>query len=253
MLVAVVVGLGAACGPQATQPQRARGATDDTRPAPDAVGRSELLDRCRDLMQSGQTLEARALLEPAVRQDPDWPGAKLYLAMTYSKERRWETARRLYEEVLQLEPGLHAVHIPYAWCLYYLGQLVASRDSFEAYLEIEPDYADAVFGLALIDFDNDDMASARRRLLQVIELAKAADDAARQSVARVRLADVHVRSGELEQAKSELSIALRLDPSNPKVYFKLSHVLRLLGDADGAGKIEARHAEIVRMRSGAGE
>lgn len=204
-------------------------------------------------MESGRTTEARALLEPALQQDPDWVRAKLYLAMTYSKERRWETARRLYAEVLQLEPELHAVHLPYAWCLYYLGQLQASRVGFETYLAIKPDHADAAFGLALIDFDNDDLPSARKRLLRVIELAQAAGDGPMQSVAHARLADVHVRSGQLEPARNELSVALRLDPSNPKIYFKLARVLRLLGDTAAAEKVEQTYDEIVRMRSEATE
>ncbi len=190
-------------------------------------------------------MEARELLEAAVARHPDWAGAKLYLALTYNQDRRWETAKNLFEDVLRLDPDLHAVHVPYGWCLYYLGQLEAARRSFETYLKTDPDYADAIFALALIDFDNDDLTSAGRRFRQVIELAESAGDATKQALARARLADVHVRVGELDRARQELTLSIRLDPDHAKAYFKLSRVLQLLGDTEGAEKALGMHADIL--------
>ncbi len=245
MLATVIVGFGAACESRSTPAERSADGTHNSRPQGDPALRPDFLPRCVELIRSGRHVEARELLEPAVAGHPDWAGGKLYLALTYNEDRRWETARRLFEDVLRLDPTLHAVHVPYGWCLYYLGQLEAARQSFEIYLETDPDYADAIFALALIDFDNDELTSARRRFRKVIDLAESGGDAARQALARARLADVHVRAGELAQAREELTLSMRLDPDNPKVYFKLSRVLQLLGDTAGAEKALGMHADVL--------
>ncbi len=245
MLVTMIVGLGAACGSRPTQAERSDSGTHDSRALDDPASRPDFLPRCVDLIRDGRHVEARELLEPAVARHPDWAGAKLYLALTYNQDRRWETAKNLFEDVLRLDPDLHAVHVPYGWCLYYLGQLEAARRSFETYSKIDPDYADAIFALALIDFDNDDLTSARRRFRQVIELAESRGDATREALARARLADVHLRAGELDRAREELTLSIRLDHDNAKAYFKLSRVLQLLGDTEGAEKALGMHADIL--------
>ena len=250
MLVTVIVGCGAACGSRPTQAERSDSGTHDSQSSGDSASRPDFLPRCMDLIRKGRHAEARELLEPAVAGHPDWAGAKLYLALTYHEDRRWETARKLFEDVLRLDPELQAVHVPYGWCLYYLGQLEAARRSFEIYLKIDPEYADAIFALALIDFDNDDLSSARRRFRQVIELAESTGDAIKQALARARLADVHIRAGELERAREELTLSVRLDPTNPKVYFKISRVLQLLGDTVGAEQALGMHADILARSRG---
>ncbi len=247
MLVAVIVGFGAACGSHPTQAERSDGGTE-TRPPGDPALRPDLLPRCVDLIRDGRHVEARELLEPAVARHPDWAGAKLYLAITYNQDRRWETAKSLFEDVLRLEPDLHAVHVPYGWSLYYLGQLEAARRSFETYSKIDPEYTDAIFALALIDFDNDDLQSARRRFRRVIELAESRGDVTRQALARARLADVHLRAGELDRAREELTLSIQLDHDNAKVYFKLSRVLQLLGDTEGAAKALGMHDDMLAQR-----
>jgi len=245
MLVTVIVGFGAPCGPRPTRAEQPDDGTDDSRSLGDPASSPDFLPRCVDLLRDGRHVEARELLEPAVARHPDWAGAKLYLALTYNQDQRWETAKHLFEDVLRLDPDLRAVHVPYGWCLYYLGRLDAARQSFETYLETEPDYADAIFALALIDFDNDDLTSAGRRFRKVIKLAESEGDATRQALARARLADVHVRAGDLKRAREELTLSIRLDPGNPKAYFKLSRVLQLLGDSGGAEKALGMHAEIL--------
>lgn len=235
MLATVIASFGAACESRAAQ----------VRAQDDPAMRPDFLPRCVELIRDGRHVEARELLEPAVARHPDWAGARLYLALTYNKDLRWETAKNLFEDVLRLDPTLQAVHVPYGWCLYYLGQLEAARRSFEIYLKIDPDYADAIFALALIDFDNDELTSARRRFRQVIELAQAGEDSGRQALARIRLADVHLRTGELARAREQLTLSIRLNPENPKVYFKLSRVLQLLGDSAGAEKALGLHADFL--------
>ena len=79
----------------------------------------------------------------------------------------------------------------------------------------------------------------------MIELAESRGDATRESLARARLADVHLRAGELDRAREELTLSIRLDHDYAKAYFKLSRVLRLLGDSEGAEKALGMHTDIL--------
>jgi Tfp pilus assembly protein PilF len=80
----------------------------------------------------------------------------------------------------------------------------------------------------------------------VILLGRAQRDAARQSLAHVRLADIYLREGNPSRARLELNRSLELAPDDPKVHFKMARVLRLLGDAEGAAEAGRRYEELLR-------
>ena len=163
--------------------------------------------------------------------------------MTYHKENRYGAAREHYERVLEQDPQYHMVRMFYGWCLYYLGELEAAREMVQSYLSVEPDYTDALFALGLIDFDSDEIASARGRFEQAIGLAERLQDRATEAKARARLADVHIRTGDLDRARQQLQRSVELNPQNYEAHFKLSRVLERLGDSEGAAAARARHRE----------
>lgn len=224
--------------PQRSQPLRPR----TSMPPPD------FLPRCLQLIGQDRLEEARALLTPAVANHPGWARAHFYLALTFHGEHRYEQARENFEKVVKLDPHNHAVRAYYGWCLYYLGELKGSRAMFESYLEVKPDYPDAIFALGLIDFDEDRVDSARERFLRAIALANTEDDARGEAKALVRLADVHIRSGEWQQAKEALGRSVALVPDNYEPYFKLSRVLQRLGDVEGAAAAREKH-EVLRRQA----
>jgi Tfp pilus assembly protein PilF len=212
-------------------------AATDAAPSPtDASPGSDVLSRSLVLIHEGRQDAARELLEPALDERPGWAEGHATLALTYVEEERWETASKLFERALELDAELHKARVPYGWCLYYLGELERARASFRAYLEHEPDYLDAVYALALIDFDDDELGSSERLLRRVILLGRTRRDLGRQAMAHARLGDLYVRQGKLSRAKLELQRAIELDPDNAKAHFKLSRVLQLLGDAGGAAE-----------------
>jgi tetratricopeptide (TPR) repeat protein len=241
----VAVAVGATCGAALGSPVRSGRATDVEPTSPsDREESTELLARCRELIRGGRSAQARELLEPAVARRPDWAEAHAHLGFTYFNEKRWEAAKACYERALELDPELHAARVPYGWCLYYLGQLEASRESFQAFLEVDPEYPDAIFALALIDIDRGELESAERLLRRVVMLTRARRDVDRQALAHARLGDVYVRNGELSRAKLELRQSIRLDPDNPKTHFKMSRVLQLMGDDDGAAEARRTYEEL---------
>ena len=204
------------------------------------------LEHCLVLIQGGQYDEARRLLGPVVDDHPNWARAHYFLALTYHKQNRYEHARTLFERSLQLEPEQLSVRLYHGWCLYYLGQLDASRAMFESYLAVKPDYPDAVFALGLIDFDDDAIESAEHRFTRTVELARKEQDWKVEAKAIARLADVFVRKGELERARDALARSIELNPDNYEPYYKLSRVLERLGDAEGAEQARQSHRTVRR-------
>lgn len=221
------------------------GATDAAPSPTDASRGSEVLLRSVALIHEGRQAAARELLEPALEQRPDWAEGHATLALTYVEEQRWETAVKLFERALELDAELHKVRLPYGWCLFYLGELERARASFRAYLEHDPDFPDAVYALALIDFDDDELASSERLLRRVILLGRIRRDMGRQAMAHARLGDLYVRQGRPSRAKLELQRAIELDPDNAKAHYKLSRVLQLLGDTNGAAEARATYESLL--------
>ncbi len=234
-------------GTAATDPVTAAGPAEPASAPHAPLPPPGFMDGCLKLIEQERYDEARQLLEPVVANHPGWARAQLYLALTYHKEGRYELARGLFERALAVDPEYHVAKFYYGWCLYYLGEPAAARAMFEAFLVRKPDYADAIFALALVDFDADDVESARTRLNRVIELAVAATDHATEAKARARLADVLVRVGQLAAARAELERSIELNPNNYETYFKLSRVLDRLGDGAGAERARQMHQQ-VRQR-----
>ena len=204
------------------------------------------MDAALRLIKRGQTAEARQRLEPVVASHPGWGRAHFYLALTYHEEQRYAEAEGLFRRALELDPEYAPPRVFFGWCLYYLGKLPEARKMFESYRTTAPEYADAHYALGLIDFDEDNLESASTRFLQTIELAQKQHLPPTESKARARLADVMIRSGDLQHAKEELLRSIALNPDNYETYFKLSRVLQRLGDAAGAEKARNDYEEAFR-------
>lgn len=202
---------------------------------------------CVKLIRANQTARARRRLEPVVADHPGWAKAHFYLGLTYHTEKRYERAAEWFKRSLELDPLDHTPRVFLGWSLYYLGDPEGSRAMFESYLKVKPDYHDAIFALGLIDFDADDIPSARARFEKVIALAIARKNSKAEAKARARLADVLIRLNKLEPAKKELDKSIALNPDNYEAFYKLSRVLERLGDHEAAEKARRQH-DIVRDR-----
>ena len=242
---AFVVALTVAATACAANVPAANGVRQSSSASDDEDAAADLLARSRELIRAGRYGQARALLEPELAARPNWAEGHIGLALAYVKEERWETARKLLERGLELDAGLHRARLPHGWCLYYLGRLEAARKSVEAFLAVEPDYPDAVFALALIELDGEDLTRAEGLLRRVVMLSRANRDAERQALAHARLADVYLRRDKPSRARLELDRSLELAPDDPRVHFKMSRVLQLLGDTEGA---EASRRQYLRLQ-----
>lgn len=209
----------------------------------------DYLPKCLELIRRGRYAEARQRLEPVVALHPGWARASFYLGLTYHEEHRYGRAVELFRHALEADPEYHTPRVYLGWALYYLGDLDQAREALDAFLAVKPGYADAIFALGLIDYDEDDVDAARRHFEQAARLAREAGDASTEAKALARLADVRVRMGRWGEARKELERSIELDPDNYEVYYKLSRVLQRLGDTEGAERARARHQAIkARVR-----
>jgi tetratricopeptide (TPR) repeat protein len=199
---------------------------------------------CLRLIREKQFDAARTRLEALTAAHPGWSRAWLLYAMTYHEEQRYGMAKPLFEKALALNPNEHSARPFFGWCLYYLGEGDAAIAQFEAYLKITPNYADAEFGIGMVEYDRDELDKAVQRFNKTIEIAKAPNDPRTEGKGRARMADVHIRRGELDKARDELLAAVKLRPDAYEAYFKLSRVYHRLGNGERAEWARKMHDEI---------
>lgn len=186
------------------------------------------------LIGQHQTGDARDRLAGYLAGHPDDGRAEFLLGLTYHREKRYGLARPHFETAARLDPGYHPTYHFLGWCLYYLGEPEAARRAFERHLELEEE-GDSHYALGLIAFDADRLDEAERRYRRAIELQEGnRGRVAEVAKAHARLADVHLRRDELEQARAELEFATGMWPQHYAAFYKLSMVLARLGEQEAA-------------------
>ena len=236
VLAAALAAAGGGCGdePAAGRPVAPTPAEPAGRPAtPESL--SPELSWAARLIADRKTDQARTRLEAHVAENPDDGQAAFLLGLTYHREKRYAPARPWFESAARLAPGYHTVHHFHGWCLYYLGDMPGARAAFDRHVEAVPGEGDSHFALGLIAFNDDRLDDAQRRFARAIELQR--DKPNRRgdvAKAHARLADVHIRRDELEQARTQLLLATELWPQHYAAFYKLSRVLHRLGEDEAA-------------------
>jgi tetratricopeptide (TPR) repeat protein len=236
----------------------AAGACSD-RPAPDAgaqpLPESALpsFDRARGLVKARSFEEALAVLVPLCAEHPRARDPHVLAGAALHELKRYAPAREHFEQVRELDPGHALARYYLAFECYYLGEPERARAEFEGYLAVAPDDGHGWYGLGLIALDSGELTQSESHFRRSIALHQAAGDRRREGSARARLADVLLLREEHAAARDELERATELDPDAYSAYHKLAHVLRLLGDEDGAARAERLHDEVkARVRPSGG-
>jgi tetratricopeptide (TPR) repeat protein len=211
------------------------------------------LTECLNLVEQGEFDSARRRAHALVEKYPQSARAHLLLGLSYHKARHYEQARPHLEKAIELDPGDLPIRIFLGWCLYNLGEAEQSRAMFEVFISHRPDYADAHFALGLLDFADGEMESAERRFEQAIMLAGRAKSTDEEAKALLRLSDVYVATGRLEEAKGALMQSIRHNARLYSAWFKLSRVFDRLGDEEAAIKARAMHERVRSMVRPPGE
>jgi len=178
------------------------------------------------LMQLGRPGEASEYYGRAVDRQPNYPEARVALAKALVADGRWDEAESHFRYVLQLysahQDEASRMKRVYATSLAQLGtlslrkgQIGPAEDQFRHALAIDPDRAEAHFGLGFV-------ASQQGRLGEAIEhYRRAIELDANLAEAHANLGDVLVASNNAAEAIDEYEAALRVDPTLAGVHFKL--------------------------------
>ncbi len=204
-------------------------------PTPASVALRPELVAIFELIEQYQTGAARPRLRAWLQDHPGDGRAEFLLGLSFHREKRYGLALPHFVAASELEPSYHPTWHFLGWCLYWLGDLVAARQAFETHLSYKPEEGDSHFAIGLIDLDEDRLDDAERRFRDAIRLQ--ADNPARRkdvSKAHARLADIHVRCGELDAARNELVTATTLWPEHYTAFYKLFRVLTRLGETEAA-------------------
>ncbi len=202
---------------------------------------SKSQQQCVALIAKGRFDEARELAKSFVAQHPKSSQSHLLLALTYHKQRKYEQAEPLLEKAIALDEDHNPPKMFLGWCRYYLGKQKEAEQSFLAYLPTNPDYPDIHFALGLIAYERDDLEEAMTRFDRAIKLASQQRRATDEAKSRARRADILIRQNKLEEARDELTTAIRLNPRLYGAMYKLSRVFHRMGDKESAKKAKAMH------------
>jgi tetratricopeptide (TPR) repeat protein len=186
-----------------------------------------------DLIGQGSYKQARELLEPLVESLPDLSEVHFVLGLTYHGEDCAQQARAYFQRALSLDPDNDLYLLYSSLSLYKLGELESSRAALVDYLTRNPRDSNALFVVGLIDFDRDEMESARLHMARAVE---GSPTAKKEAEARKHLADVLIRQGALDEARDQLQRSIELNGEDDRAYHRLGRVLQRLGDIEGAAR-----------------
>jgi tetratricopeptide (TPR) repeat protein len=219
---------------------RFRAATPPGRSAP-------ALADARALLQAGRREDARAALEAELPRDPTGEAAFL-LGWLHLDAQRYALALPLFERALErgpVFPKARRIFYLYARCLQETGDLAGGRAGYEADDLLFPTEPDAAYRLALLDFEEGDLASCEARARASLERFERPRDVAK---AYALLADVLLVRDELGEARGALERCVELFP-HYEAYYKLSRACARLGDEEAAERYLAEH-RLWRARAG---
>lgn len=178
-------------------------------------------------LQTGDSAEAAALLEKALKLQPNDPGALLHYGLALHGVKRFEEALGVYDRALAIQPNSVALHVGRG------GALRALDRTEEALAEYE-------FALA-VNANDADAWNVRGSLLCSLKRIDEALDSLNHAVALAPdSAEALQNRGELLwDAKSDYSAAIRdleramaLDPSRPALEGNLVHLKLMLALKD---------------------
>lgn len=231
---------------QPVAPGHEEPARSTARPAPPAVEQKldSALNAAHHAIQARQFGAARAEIERYLREKGSAARvaqAEFLLGLSFHEERRKAEALAHFDRCAALEPGYLANQYYRGMCALDRGEVPKAREAFETYLAVQPDKAEALFGLGLVELEEARDTDARAHFEQAIartrpRLVDARDAAdAKSDLGRylARLGDACVRVGDLEAAHKALAESVELLPQLSEPRAKLADVERRIAEHAG--------------------
>jgi Flp pilus assembly protein TadD len=154
----------------------------------------------------------------------------------------WESAARLFQEVVSLDPSIVEGWNCLGNALTRLGKLPDADKAFRKALSLDPNYPAALSNSGILRLNEGRPGEAAALF------ARAAALDPRNPAPRVNLAISQARLGALGEAEETLAAARRAFPSNPDVLYHLGTVYERAGDLAKAGEAYASFLAVSNGR-----
>jgi len=203
--------------------------------------------------QLDQGLEA---VDRALAVSPDLPSAILLKAQILVRMERKTEATRLLSDAVDRHPESTNLHFAYGRMLLDGEDLAGARAQFAMVVKLEPDNAEGLYSLALLELETGQYKAGEKHLKQLIELdegvqnayyylgyakLKQGDDATALdwyskvesgdywSQAQLRIAEILVRQGNVQAMQNHMRLLRQKDPTQSVTYYLLEG--QVLSDA----------------------
>ena len=220
---------------------------------------------------AGDWQQARGEYEKALGIDTENADARFDLAHLEAKHGSYVEAEREYRQLLAESPKDAVAHNELGGVLVAVSQNAEARQEFEAAIAIAPENFDALYNLADIEVENDELTGATELLERALKVRNDADahqllgsvyaqtgrlaDALdqfkavqilrpRDTVPHRQLAQLYAQVGQLRDAINEQNAALALEPKNADDWNNLGVLHARNGDKALARK-DFEHALIL--------
>lgn len=204
----------------------------------------ESADAQQALAMLAASVSQNAVAERAARRAmelrPDWNPPRLFLVRLLLSDDQPEEARALLEEFVESNPGDRALKMLYGQLLVDEREFSSAREVFELMLREYPKDPDVLFAVGILSLQLEDLAGARLHFGRLHETGQRQDEAAfylgqtaeraediataldwyakvsgaSGSDARIRIAFLRAKRGEVTQAREILQRMRDQDPDN---------------------------------------
>jgi len=132
---------------------------------------------CRIAVLAGELDQALEAADTALRYEPGLTPAIILKAQVLVRLERKEDATRLLQDAVGANPDDSNLHFAYGRMLLDAEQLDQAREQFAAVVRLEPDNADGLYSLALLELETRKFRSGEKHLKQLLELNERQENA----------------------------------------------------------------------------
>jgi len=203
--------------------------------------------------QLGQALDA---VDKALALEANLPEAVILKAQILVRLERNAEATALLQQTVSVHPNDTNLHFAYGRMLLDAGDMEGAREQFARVVKLEPDNADGLYSLALLELETKRFRSGEKHLKRLIELDQRVqnayyylgyaaleqgnDEAALEwygkvesgdywSQAQLRIAEIMVRQGDVEAMQNQMRVLRQKNPEQAVEFYLLEG--RVLTDA----------------------
>jgi tetratricopeptide (TPR) repeat protein len=175
------------------------------------------------LSEQGQTDEAVAHYQQALRIAPEYPETRVNLGNVFFRDGNIPAAIAQFEQALATSPDYAQAHNNLGSALFQMGHLPEAIAHYQQALQINPNFAQAHNALGLALFQLGEEPEAVEHFTQAVRLEPDF------SAAHSNLGSALARQGKVAEAIDHFEQAVQLDPNDAALHHKLAIALLQVG------------------------